>query len=264
MSLKIALINKSLAPLFEARGLTFEVAPEHTNAAAIEWMSSLASSVPLIAVFAANDASERSELLIERCNALRRTSKPISLLGVINAEVFDETNPFASNKLASSNFDDLLIFPSRREEIDLRLSRLARKSVERISRKTELIMCGPLVFDLAAMETKVYGEHIRLTRRETELLLYIARRANTVVTREQIAVDVWHMPYFSDAFDAVLNGHLSRIRDKLGDASCRGILRSVRGQGVMIEPDAVPAQRIFSRAKANAQPLALPVFPFTV
>jgi two-component system, OmpR family, response regulator QseB len=258
MNLKIALINTELEAFLNAGNMSFETAPEISAENCDQWLSGLVSSVPLIVVVSAEDRSERGRLLLQRCTALRRGSMPIAILATVSSAYASRESEQAIAVLTESPYDDLLILPCNPDEVRIRIERLAHKSKTRISRKSETIVCGPLEFDLAAMDTRVYGEHVRLTRKETELLLYLARRANNVVSREQIAVDVWHTPYFADAFDAVLNGHLSRIREKLGDAGCRGILRSVRGSGVVLEPAAAPLNRTFSRSVANARSLMLP------
>ncbi len=62
---------------------------------------------------------------------------------------------------------------------------------------------------------KVYveGEEVRLPGKEFELLLFLARHANMVFSREQLFESIWGYDYESDA--ATVSVHINRIREKI-------------------------------------------------
>ncbi|MBB5869051.1 DNA-binding response OmpR family regulator [Allocatelliglobosispora scoriae] len=78
------------------------------------------------------------------------------------------------------------------------------------------------------------GEPLQLTRREFDLLSYLAARPGRVVTRRELVTEVWQQQPLKGA-DQTLDVHLSWLRRKLGEsAAAPRFLRTVRGVGVML------------------------------
>jgi DNA-binding response OmpR family regulator len=78
------------------------------------------------------------------------------------------------------------------------------------------------------------GETVELTRREFELLQYLAAAPGVVRSRDEILEQVWGLPYGagSNVVDAVVTG----VRRKLGpDLAPR--LQAVRGVGYRLTAD---------------------------
>jgi DNA-binding response OmpR family regulator len=76
-------------------------------------------------------------------------------------------------------------------------------------------------------EVKYGGRSPRLTRKEFELLLLLARNPGKVISREEIVSAVWGSSWSQRTVDT----HISNLRSKLGD---RGLIVSVRGVGFMM------------------------------
>ncbi len=72
---------------------------------------------------------------------------------------------------------------------------------------------GQLRIDLNRFQTFVDGEDAGLTRREFELLSYLARHANKVITREQLLGDVWGYQYYGDV--RTVDVTVRRLREKI-------------------------------------------------
>lgn len=61
------------------------------------------------------------------------------------------------------------------------------------------------------------GSEISLTDRETDMLLYLARRGDRAASREELLKDVWR---YQDGVDThTLETHIYRLRQKLGDSA---------------------------------------------
>ncbi|KAF4409831.1 MULTISPECIES: response regulator transcription factor [Streptomyces] len=91
---------------------------------------------------------------------------------------------------------------------------------------------GELVVDLPARSARLAGRELRLTRREFDLLAYLAAHADQVVSRRRILADVWRQPYVEDQ---TIDVHLSALRRKLGErASQPRYLHTVRGIGIKL------------------------------
>lgn len=89
---------------------------------------------------------------------------------------------------------------------------------------------GRLVLDLRRGVVRCEGVEISLTRREVDLLDYLARNAGHPVTRAELAAHVWHgVP--GRAGTNVVDVYVSYLRRKLGAVGEQSLIRSVRGVG---------------------------------
>ena len=85
--------------------------------------------------------------------------------------------------------DDYLIKPFSTEELLSRLRALSRRLREPVLKNT--FIAGKAEFDPLSYEVKSGNESIKLTIKEGELLEFLIRNKNQVVTREQILDRVW-------------------------------------------------------------------------
>jgi DNA-binding response OmpR family regulator len=88
---------------------------------------------------------------------------------------------------------------------------------------------------VASREVSVGGRHVALSRREFDLLAYLAARPGQVVSREQILRDVWQS---SEAWQdsATVTEHIRRIRLKIEpDPGNPRWIRAVRNVGYRLE-----------------------------
>lgn len=91
---------------------------------------------------------------------------------------------------------------------------------------------------LAARVVIVRGEVVTMTRREFDLLAYLAMRAGQVVSRAQLLQDIWGLPgEFSES--ATLTEHVRRVRKKIElDSKQPRYIRGVRNVGYKFSPPA--------------------------
>jgi len=93
---------------------------------------------------------------------------------------------------------------------------------------------SPTAIDLARREAVLDGTPVDLSRREFDLLAYLAARPGVVVSRQELLTEVWHQSYGDDQ---TIDVHVSWLRRKLGETAARPrYLRTVRGIGVMLDP----------------------------
>ena len=79
--------------------------------------------------------------------------------------------------------------------------------------KREAIQSGELLIDTQMVQVWRGDAEIALTRREFELLLYLARHPGVVYSREQLLQDVWGYDYFGD--ERTVDVTVRRLREKL-------------------------------------------------
>jgi DNA-binding response OmpR family regulator len=70
--------------------------------------------------------------------------------------------------------------------------------------------------DFDAVAVAVDGSSIRLTRREFELLRYLIRNKNRVVSRDKLLERVWGYDRLVETRS--VDVHVGRLRNKLGEA----------------------------------------------
>jgi DNA-binding response OmpR family regulator len=98
---------------------------------------------------------------------------------------------------------------------------------------TAPIQIGPLQIDTDRRAVDLDGERLRLTRREFDLLTYLAARAGRVVPRRELIVELWQHP--TTGADQTLDVHISWLRRKLGETAAQPrFLHTVRGVGIML------------------------------
>lgn len=89
-----------------------------------------------------------------------------------------------------------------------------------------------LRMDLLARNVKREGETIDLTRREFELLEYLLRHKDQVVTREMLARDVWKAS--TATWTNVIEVQVKSLRRKIERPEWKKILYTIRGQGYQL------------------------------
>jgi DNA-binding response OmpR family regulator len=104
-------------------------------------------------------------------------------------------------------------------------------------RRVEPVTVGELSVDVERREATLAGSPLELTRKEFDLLAYLAQRAGRVVSRRELLTEVWQQPYGGD--DQTIDVHLSWLRRKLGESALQArYLHTVRGVGVkLVEPE---------------------------
>ena len=106
----------------------------------------------------------------------------------------------------------------------------------------ELITVGPLAIDHAARVVRRKGVEVALTSFEYRILLVLARRAGTTVTREELASEVREPgqlkakgQMYDPSVDRSLDVHVSRLRQKLeDDPKDPRLIKTVRGVGYVL------------------------------
>ncbi len=97
-----------------------------------------------------------------------------------------------------------------------------------------------LTVDFETRRAQRAGLPLDLTPREFDLLAYLIRRTGEVVSRDQLARDVWNESQRAAPIDNIIDVHLARLRRKLDDGQATKLLHTVRGLGLMLR-DKPPA-----------------------
>jgi DNA-binding response OmpR family regulator len=122
--------------------------------------------------------------------------------------------------------DDYLVKPFAFAELLARLRALLRREV---SSRDLFLRADDLEVDLLARRVVRDGVELDLTKREYELLEYLLRHKNSVVTREMISREVWKevtgVP--TNAIDV----YVTLLRKKVERPGSRQLIHTLRGVG---------------------------------
>jgi DNA-binding winged helix-turn-helix (wHTH) protein len=237
MNYRIALLDETLQAHFRHVEIAVDTELATTVVHPEAWLNSLLGDAVTLLVINPADTSIRNTATLRCANRLIENGKKIAVLGLLEWNALTqvlEVTPEQKQNLNLQALDDFLLLPLEAIEVHLRFIRLANYAVARSEAMVKNFIYGPIQFELETFKTSVGGTPISLTRRESELLLFLCRKAQTVVSRQQIATDVWKIPRATASFDSVLNGHISRLRHKLGAVGFQHILQSIPKRGITI------------------------------
>lgn len=79
-----------------------------------------------------------------------------------------------------------------------------------------VIILGDLTIDPSGYTATLGGEPMDLRPKEFQLLLYLVRAADRVVTRDRLLADIWDLHW--DSSTKTVDMHIVTVRRKLGDA----------------------------------------------
>jgi DNA-binding response OmpR family regulator len=161
---------------------------------------------------------------IELCQRLRQQSASFPIL-ILTARDSMEDKVMGLDAGA----DDYLVKPFGMAELLARLRALQRRPQQL---QTPQLQAGEILLDYNTRMvtcTSVVGKMIFLTTKELQLLEYLMRHPNQVLTTEQIRSQLWTLG--SDSFSNVVAAQMRLLRKKLADLDCHNSIETVRGVG---------------------------------
>jgi DNA-binding response OmpR family regulator len=161
----------------------------------------------------------------EVCRRLRADSDVPILILTARAETEDRVAGL------DSGADDYLVKPFERSELLARIRALLRR---RPPRGSASIVVGDLSLNPDSHEVRRGEREIELTKREFELLEYLARNQKIVVSRERLLEEVWG--YDPTDETNTIDVFISNLRRKLEDGGEPRLLHTKRGAGYVLKP----------------------------
>jgi DNA-binding response OmpR family regulator len=122
--------------------------------------------------------------------------------------------------------DDYLVKPFAFAELLARLRSLLRRGQ---SDRETVVRLGDLEVDLLERKVVRAGTVVLLRSREFDLLAYLVKHRETVVTRDMLGRDVWHEP--AHALTNVIDVTVTLLRKKLDRSGLTPLIHTVRGVG---------------------------------
>lgn len=164
---------------------------------------------------------------IEACRMLRSNEATRSIrIIMLTADDSPETRIRAFNLGA----DDYVARPFRFEELLARIRSKLRR-VEELSQPQRVLTCGNLYLDLDRMEAKVGQQPVTLSVLEFDLLSFLLKNRERVLSRQKILEAVWRD---SVVTERTIDTHVALLRKKLTGFDHR--ITTIYGAGYSIKP----------------------------
>jgi DNA-binding response OmpR family regulator len=133
--------------------------------------------------------------------------------------------------------DDYIVKPFGFRELVARIRAVTRRMAPRPDDPaTDTLRIGDLEIDPRRHRVALRGKEVGLTRKEYDLLSYLAADPGALRTREEIIDEVWDPHWYGPT--KTLDVHVASLRRKLGDPQW---IETVRGVGYRLR--AAPATR---------------------
>ncbi len=128
--------------------------------------------------------------------------------------------------------DDYLTKPFNLSELNARIKAIMRRKTNQFSNELNF---GKLLINLDERKIIADGNTLQLTKKEYNILVFLARNKNRVVTKDSIAEHLWG-DYMDNAvsFDFIY-AHVKNLRKKLANNGCNEYLRTIYGIGYKFE-----------------------------
>lgn len=128
--------------------------------------------------------------------------------------------------------DDYITKPFEPAILIARIKAVLRRKIKTVQPKEEPLEFGPLFIDLQGREVKLQGQDLILSRTEYDLLVFLAKRPNLVLSRAQILNHIRQDDY--EITDRVVDYQVSSLRKKLRTTG--NFIETVRGVGYKFKP----------------------------
>mgnify|MGYP000959002907 CR=1 FL=1 len=164
---------------------------------------------------------------LQLCKMIREESKvPILMLTALGT-----TNDVVSG--LDTGADDYLTKPFKFQELLARVRALSRRRDE--ASAESIFRMADLELDLRTKEVKRSGQTIRLTARELYLLQYFIRNRGQLLSRADIAENVWNTSFESGS--NIVDVYVNYLRNKIDKDFSPKLIHTVYGMGYIFKEE---------------------------
>lgn len=134
----------------------------------------------------------------------------------------------------SAGGDDYIPKPFSINEVIARVRAVLKRTERSVESTGDVIEAGAVRIDLTRKVVYVEGEAVVFSKKEYEVLTFLASHPGQIYSREDIISELWKdAPY---VLDRTVDVHIARIRSKLGN--CKNYIVNRTGFGYIFNPTA--------------------------
>ena len=132
--------------------------------------------------------------------------------------------------------DDYVAKPFSLRELMVRVEAVLRRSGKPVG--DEQLAYRGILFDGLNLQAVSQDRTQDLTRREMDIIIYLFRNRNRIVSKKELLTEVWHYAD-ADIETRTVDIHMLKLRKKIAAlAPEMKPIETIRGQGYRLEPDA--------------------------
>jgi len=132
-----------------------------------------------------------------------------------------------------SGADDYIIKPFEFKELQMKIRVLLKRTSHQNIPVGTILKAADLEMNLDSKEVKRGDTIINLTAKEFQLLEYLMRNKNRVVSRSDIAINVWDIDF--DTNTNVIDVYINYVRNKVDKKFDRKLIHTQVGMGYILK-----------------------------
>ena len=132
-----------------------------------------------------------------------------------------------------SGADDYMIKPFEFKELLLKIRALLKRTMNQTLPVGNVLKASDLEMNLDSKEVRRDGKIINLTTKEFQLLEYLLRNKNKVVSRVDIAISVWDVDFETNT--NVIDVYISYLRNKVDKDFKHKLIQTHVGMGYILK-----------------------------
>ncbi len=125
--------------------------------------------------------------------------------------------------------DDYITKPFSLREVMVRVEAVLRRTGKHLG--DEEVRCRGIFFDGKNLKASVGDQSVELTRRELDIIIYLHRHQDRIVSKKELLTEVWH---YADAEieTRTVDIHMLKLRKKIsGLIGVKPLIETIRGEG---------------------------------
>lgn len=164
---------------------------------------------------------------IEVCKQVRQFSDIPIIMLTAKDDIYDKVSGL------DMGADDYMTKPFAIEELFARIRANLRGKID--EKHITILKVKDLIMNLEKHQVTRSGKTIELRKKEYDLLEYLIRNKEIVLSRDQILEKVWEYEYAGDT--NIVDVYIRYLRSKIDDSYEDKLIYTIRGVGYMIKED---------------------------
>jgi DNA-binding response OmpR family regulator len=164
----------------------------------------------------------------ELCKAIRSTNQDIPILMLTSMRALND-----KIEGYDAGADDYMVKPFEFKELVLKIRALLKRSMHQNLPVGNVLKALDLEMNLDSKEVKRGDRIINLTAKEFQLLEYLLRNKNRLVSRVDIAINVWDIDFETNT--NVIDVYISYLRNKVDKHSEHKLIQTQVGMGYILK-----------------------------
>ena len=162
------------------------------------------------------------------CKAIRSKNQAVPILMLTSMRALND-------KIEGYNAgaDDYMVKPFEFKELVLKINSLLKRSIHQNFPVGNVLKASDLEMNLDSKEVKRNNKIINLTAKEFQLLEYLLRNKNRLVSRVDIAINVWDIDFETNT--NVIDVYISYLRNKVDKHSQHKLIQTHVGMGYILK-----------------------------